>query len=124
MSERDVLDGLRGMCNTIDYALASGVTPAYPDTSIRSVIGRAADALAESLAEVDRLRQAVDDAVHLYHQALEERDEALAAIARVRELHEPLECPCGTCDVVICAECLSEAHPCPTIRALDGGKQS
>ncbi len=84
MSERDVLDVLRDMCNTIDYALASGVSPAYPDTSIRSVVGRAADALAESRAEVERLRQAVDDAVHLYHAALEERDEARAAIERGR----------------------------------------
>ncbi len=57
-----------------------------------------------------------------YNDLAAERDEALAAIERVRELHEPLECPCGTCDVVICAECLSEAHPCPTIRALDGGE--
>ncbi|UQE74213.1 hypothetical protein MYK68_15995 [Gordonia sp. PP30] len=39
----------------------------------------------EARAEVDRLRQAVDDAVHLYHAALEERDEARAVIERVRE---------------------------------------
>ncbi len=87
--------------------------------SIRAEQAEVEEQRDESQAEVERLRQAVDDAVHLYHQALEERDEARAANKRVRELHEPLECPCGTCDVVICAECLSEAHPCPTIRVLD-----
>lgn len=45
---------------------------------LENMVSRLIDALAESLAEVERLRQAVDDAVHLYHAALEERDEARA----------------------------------------------
>lgn len=42
------------------------------------------DALAESRAEVEKLRVAVDDATSFYHQALEERDEYRAEVERLR----------------------------------------
>lgn len=56
-----------------------------------------------------------------------ERDEALAVIDRVRELHRPHESQdgdvvCPTC-VCGCGDCDFNPleAPCPTIRALDGG---
>ncbi len=52
------------------------------------------------MTDVGRLRQAADDALHLYHQALEERDEALAAIARVEALADRLAADDGTASIV------------------------
>lgn len=85
MAERDVLDVLRDMCNTIDYALASGVSPAYPDTSIRSVIGRAAAALAEARAEVDSLSESYRASAARADALCAERDESRAEVERLRQ---------------------------------------
>lgn len=63
----------------------------------------------EALAEVERLRGAVDDATHFYRQVLEERDAALAVIERVRQVARDLR-----------PSTLSGLLE----RALDGGEQS
>lgn len=79
MSDRDVLDVLRDMRNTIDYARSAGVSPAYPDASIRAVLGRAAD-------EVERLRDDLRIAESVNHQC----ESVDAAIARVVALADGL----------------------------------
>ncbi|WP_448222422.1 hypothetical protein [Gordonia iterans] len=88
MSERDVLDVLRDMCNTIDYAIASRVSPAYPDASIRQVIGRAADELAESRAEVERLRCVLRGSDRASLRLVEASDELRAEVEKVRKLRD------------------------------------
>ena len=50
---------------------------------------------------------------------LDEVDQLVAAIDRVRELHQP--CNCSMCgDYPACEMCFSMSYPCATIRALDG----
>ncbi|GAC81672.1 hypothetical protein SAMN04488550_4173 [Gordonia malaquae] len=58
------------------------------------------------------------DAVDAIASLRRETDQAGAAELRVRLLHSPVDCR-GT-DEQRCQECISEPHPCPTIRAFDG----
>ena len=62
-------------------------------------------------------RQAVPALLDMLDQAEAERDQAQAALDRVRELHQPCthDAPCRG----DCAEC-GQPMPCDTIRALDG----
>lgn len=120
MTDRDVIDVLRDMCNTIDYAIASRVSPAYPDTSIRTVLGRAADALAEALDEARKLRiqaaTAEQDRLLAWRamdKARVEKSEAESAIERVRGLlYTTYGTPHGRS---------YQISPTMLLRALDGG---
>ena len=107
MSDRDVLDVLRDMCNTIDYARSAGVSPAYPDASIRAVLGRAAD-------EVERLRDDLRITESVNHQC----ESVDAAIARVVALAEAWETS-GMVDAPPTVQYMGELLR----RALDGGDQ-
>ena len=62
-------------------------------------------------------RQAVPALLDMLDQAEAERDQAQAALDRVRELHQPCnhDAPCRG----DCSEC-GQHMPCDTIRALDG----
>lgn len=84
--------------------------------------GYAAIALAG--AEIERASVEVDRAHRALLASNAERDDARAAIARVRALHsadDEYEEP--TCHHCRCKTCGARhiPHPCPTIRALDGG---
>ena len=59
-------------------------------------------------------------ALAVSERVLNEREEALAAIQRVRELHGPCHDDC-TCTVPACHQC-GRIYPCPTTKALDGNQ--
>lgn len=74
----DVVDQGKSMLNTIAYARAIGVSPAYPDSSVEQVVRGL-------VAEVERLR-AENEAM----QRLIRNPETIAALDRAEE-SDPIE---------------------------------
>lgn len=127
MTERDVLEEAREKVRYLDEARAYGITPL--EGALSDLIIRLVDALAESRAEVERLRaecaemllsraELADEAQRLrsYRDRMpdwkQDRDEALAAIERVRGWY-------GTVRYALTPHQQREFD-----RALDGGDQS
>ena len=90
------------------------LSPAHEPSCYWSEIAGACEADAEFIAAS---RQAVPALLDMLDQAEAERDQAQAALDRVRELHQPCnhDAPCRG----DCSEC-GQHMPCDTIRALDG----
>lgn len=88
------------------------------DTMDRDLVAEVAYDNAEFIAAA---REAVPALLDALDQAERERDEAQAAVQRVREMHEPV--PVSECTTACSCGWWSHAD-CPHAQALDGGGES
>ena len=109
----DALARVRKLADRIDRHTEVEPDPVMFRDADTGVWWEVSDAIRAALAAV--LPEMLDEASALRAEV----DQLVAAIDRVRELHQP--CNCSMCgEYPSCEMCFSMSYPCATIRALDG----
>lgn len=92
---------------------------AFEDPGCRCVLCVSRHGLLAMMQQVRRSVKAHATVAKLYGKTIAERDAALAAVERVREIHRPTLPGYGP------KSCVSDgrAWPCPTVAALDGAPE-
>lgn len=135
----DVVERAKDSLNVLEHCRAAGVTPdGYPERLVRDLVSeveklrRAAKTLGkiidDSLTDVLKATDSYDligedgdgDWMVVFERLMElrpARDAAMAAVGRVRELHQPVT---DITDETVCTGCGAYYGDCPTLAALDG----